>query len=252
MSENNKSYRIRTNVGSEYNGEIKLDVNLLQDYDEFEVLSLKIGTENLYKYHTANYGCIVGRVLANGGVGVPNVKISAFIPVEDIDTTDPVMSFLYPYSNTRDKNRDNIRYNLLTDTKIDDCHQNIGTFPNKRLVLDDDNVIEVYDKYYKFTTTTNGSGDYMLFGLPVGNNIIHSDLDLSDIGILSQKPRDMFYKGYTAKQFENASQFKKDTNLDNLTQVISQDSSVYVFPFWGVEKENEGQIIIFCNDKDVN
>ena len=47
MSENNKSYRIRTNVGSEYNGEIRLNVNLLQDYDELEVLSLKIGTENL-------------------------------------------------------------------------------------------------------------------------------------------------------------------------------------------------------------
>ena len=252
MSENNKSYRIRTNVGSEYNGEIRLNVNLLQDYDELEVLSLKIGTENLYKYHTANYGCIVGRVLANGGVGVPNVKISSFIPVEDIDTTDPIFSFLYPYSDTRDKNRDNIRYNLLTDAQIDNCHQAIGTFPNKRLVLDDNNVIEVYDKYYKFTTTTNGSGDYMLFGLPVGNNIIHSDLDLSDIGILSQKPRDLFYKGYTAKQFENASQFKKDTNLDNLTQVISQDSSVYVFPFWGDETENEGQIKIVRNDIDVN
>lgn len=252
MSENNKSYRIRTNVGSEYNGDIKLDVNLLQDFDEFEILSLKIGTENLYKYHTSNYGCVVGRVLANGGVGVPNVKISAFIPVEDIDTNDPIFSFLYPYTSTMDKNRDNIRYNLLTDTKIDDCHQNVGTFPNKRLVLDDNNVIEIYDKYYKFTTTTNGSGDYMLFGLPVGNNIIHSDLDLSDIGILSQKPRDLFYKGYTAKQFENASQFKKDTNLDNLTQVISQDSSVYVFPFWGDETENEGQIKIVRNDIDVN
>ena len=252
MSENNRSYRIRTNVGSEYNGELKLDLNLLQSYDEFEVLSLKIGTENLYRYHTSHYGCVVGRVLANGGVGVPNVKISAFIPVDDIDTADPVFSFLYPYSSTRDKNRDNIRYNLLTDTKLDDCHQNVGTFPNKRLVLDDNNVIEIYDKYYKFTTTTNGSGDYMLFGLPVGNNIIHSDLDLSDIGILSQKPRDLFYKGYTAKQFENASQFKKDTNLDNLTQVVSQDSSVYVFPFWGDETENEGQIKIVRNDIDVN
>ena len=252
MSENNESYRIRTNVGSEYNGDINLNVNLLQDYDEFEILSLKIDTENLYKYHTSHYGCIVGRVLANGGVGVPNVKISSFIPVEDIDTADPVFYFLYPYSSTNDKNRDEIRYNLLTDTKVDDCHQVIGTFPNKRLVLDDNNVIEIYDKYYKFTTTTNGSGDYMLFGLPVGNNIIHSDLDLSDIGILSQKPRDLFYKGYTAKQFENASQFKKDTNLNNLTQVISQDSSVYVFPFWGDETENEGQIKIVRHDIDVN
>lgn len=252
MSESNKSYRIRTNVGSANNGAINLDVNLLQDYDIFEILSLKIDTENLYHLHTSKYGCLVGRVVANGGVGVPNAKLSVFIEADSLDLNDPIFNYLYPYTNTRTKNRDNIRYNLLTDQKIDDCHQNIGTFPNKRLVLDDYNYIEIFDKYYKFTTTTNGSGDYMIFGLPVGNNIIHSDLDLSDIGILSQKPRDLFYKGYSATQFENASQFKKDTNLDNLTQVFSQDSSVYVYPFWGDETENADQIKITRSDVDIN
>lgn len=254
MSENNKSYRIRTNVGeSKTNSDyINLDVNLLQDYDLFEILSLKIGTENLYKFHTSKYGCIVGRVLANGGVGVPNAKISVFIKVENFDLNDSIISYLYPYTSTTTKNSDNIRYNTLTDKKIDDCHQNVGTFPNKRLVLDDDNVIEVYDKYYKYTTSTNGSGDYMIFGVPVGNNILHTDIDLSDIGVLSQKPRDLFYKGYTQTQFENSSMFKSSTDLDNLSQIISQDSSMYVYPFWGDEDENKEQIKITRNDIDVN
>ena len=211
MSESNRSYRIRTKVGSDNNGSLNIDLNLLQDYDLFEILSLKIDTKNLYKYQTSKYGCVVGRVLANGGVGVPNVKISAFIPIDEVDSNNPVYKYLYPYTSTRDRDSNDIRYNLLTDQKIDACHQNIGTFPNKRLVLDDSNILEVYDKYYIHTTTTNGSGDYMLFGVPVGNVIIHSDLDLSDIGFLSQKPRDLFYKGYNVNQFENPNKFKKDT-----------------------------------------
>ena len=39
-------------------------------------------------------------------------------------------------------------------------------------------------------------------GVPVGTHTIHMDLDLSDCGILSQRPRDFVYKGYTVEQFE--------------------------------------------------
>lgn len=249
---NNRTYRVHTEV----NKDKYLDINLLQDYDELNILSLKIRTENVYKLHTSKYGCLVGRVLANGGVGIPNVKLSVFISIDRGDMNDPVLYYLYPYTNVKSKNYDGIRYNLLPTSVDDKCHQDIGTFPNKRMVLDDNNVIEIYDKYYKYTTTTNESGDYMIFGLPTGNNIIHSELDLSDIGILSQKPRDLYYKGYNETQFENSNQFKKDTNLDNLTQVISQDDSVYVYSFWG-DNEIEGdgvdsQVKITRNDININ
>ena len=36
-------------------------------------------------------------------------------------------------------------------------------------------------------------------GVPVGAHTLHMDLDLSDCGILSQKPRDFVYKGYTKR-----------------------------------------------------
>lgn len=244
--ENNKSYRVRTNVGEDKH----INIQINEDYDILEILSLKIDTEGVYKLHTSKYGCVVGRVLANGGIGVPNAKVSIFIKAEDGSDENKILYSLYPYTTTSNKNEDGIRYNLLTDEQINDCHQAVGTLPNKRLVLDDSNVLEVFDKYYKFTTSTNNSGDYMIMGVPVGNQTIHMDVDLSDIGFLSQKPIDMMYKGYNGSQFENPQRFKKDANLNNLSQVISQTTNVYVNPFWG--DDEMGEISITRHDIDVD
>lgn len=232
MSENNLSYRIRTVVGNDnpdYVG--NLNVLLDQDYDTFEIMSLKIKSTDTYRLHNSNNGVIAGRVIANNGFGIPNAKISLFVEADASDNEE--LKHLYPYATTASKNSNKIRYNLLPDNKVDDCHQVVGTFPNKSYMLENDVLLEIYDKYYKYTTRTNNSGDYMLIGVPTGNHILHMDLDLSDCGILSQRPRDFVYKGYTIEQFENPNKFKTGTNLDNLSQIFSQDLSVTVNPFWG-------------------
>ena len=245
MSENNKSYRIRTEVGKDKSLYFKLD----QKFDIIEILSLKLRQEGLYRLHTSDYGVIVGRVLANNGFGIPNAKISVFIQISDDDVRRNEILGLYSYNTTRDKDMDGIRYNLLPNTPVNECHKAVGTFPSKTMVLDNEIVLEVYDKYYKYTTKTNESGDYMIFGVPTGNQTVHVDLDLSDIGLLSQRPRDFVYKGYTIEQFENANQFKSSTELTGLSQIFSQDSMVEVIPFWG--DDNEGLVGISRNDIDI-
>lgn len=222
-------YRIRTNVASDQ----VVRAKLTQDIDFLEILSLKIRQEDTYKLHVSNYGVIVGRVLANDAFGIPNAKVSVFIPLDEDDKVNSEITNLYPYTDIQTKDKDNRRYNLLPDESNDICYRVVGTFPNKRLVLDNGTEIEVFEKYWKYTTVTNKSGDYMIFGVPTGNHQVHVDVDLSDIGVLSQKPRDFMYKGYSITQFDNSSQFKESTNLDNLSQLLSQTSSVYVYPFWG-------------------
>ena len=222
-----KSYRIHTNISKD----TVLNVNMKQDFEFLEVLSLKLAQKDAYKIHSSNYGVIVGRVLANDAFGIPNAKVSIFIERDNSDTTE--IENIYPYNDVTTKDRKNIRYNLLPDYSDDECYRIVGTFPNKRLLLDDDTYLEVYEKYWKYTTVTNNAGDYMIFGIPTGSQQIHTDIDLSDIGILSQKPRDFLYKGYNMTEFDNANQFKSSTNLDNLRQIISQNKSVFVYPFWG-------------------
>ena len=232
MSEINKTFRIRTDIGEKLSSDyITLDANLVQDYDTFDILSVKINSVDTYKLHNANYGVVVGRVLANNGFGIPNAKLSIFIAADSDDGEK--LRELYPFSSTVAKDRNGVRYNLLPNEKVNDCHQVVGTFPNKRYALDNDVVLEVFDKYYKYTTRTNNAGDYLIMGVPVGAHTLHMDLDLSDCGILSQKPRDFVYKGYTIEQFENPSMFKEGTVYSNLSQIFTQDQIVNVQPFWG-------------------
>ena len=236
MSETNKTYRIRTEVGTNKN----ITVDLQQDYNTFEILSLQLNQEDTYRLQTVNYGVVVGRVLANDGFGVPNAKISVFIETDEAAFKNVVLAQLYPYTSTRDT-VDDVRYNLLPDEKVDVCHRPVGTFPSKTYLLDNDDVIEIFEKYYKYTTRTNNSGDFIICGVPTGNQTIHMDLDLSDCGVLSQKPRDFYYKGYNVEQFENPNQFKTSKNLDSLSQIFSQDQIVEVIPFWG--NRGQGQTI---------
>lgn len=241
-NEKNKSVRIRTQVGTDG----KLDVHLQRDVDLMQILSLNLKQSDAYLNKSSNYGVIVGRVLANDAFGVENVKVSVFIPINEEYHIKRIRS-LYPFRNVTNRNSiNNTRYNLLEDKVDDDCHANIGTFPNKRLLLDDNTYIEVFDKYYKYTTTTNKSGDYMIYGVPIGSQQVHIDADLSNIGILSQKPRDFYYKGYGQELFKNANQFKTSTNLDNLAQVLSQNKSLSVYPFWG-DEENDTIALTRCD-----
>lgn len=226
-----KKYRVKTNI----NSDTVLQVNMKQDFEMMEVLTMSMTQENAYRIHSSNYGVIVGRVLANDAFGIPNAKVSIFIPKEDGE--DSELASIYPYSSNQTRDKEGRRYNILPNEGDNDCYRVVGTFPNKTYLLDNDIQLEIYDKYWKYTTVTNQAGDYMLFGVPVGTQQIHIDIDLSDIGILSQKPRDFEYKGYNITQFDNASQFKSSMNLDNLVQIFSQDKSVYVHPFWG-DKEN--------------
>lgn len=241
----NKSYRLKYDSNNQID---HLTLKFEQSFDFLEVLSLKIRQEDVYKLYTSDYGVLVGRVLANDGFGIPNVKVSIFIQNNNtIDGTNE-KDIVYPYKTINTKDQKGIKFNLLPSNKVNKCHQNVGTFPSKSLLLDNNILIETFDEYYKFTTTTNASGDYMFFGVPVGSQELHIDVDLSDIGVLSQAPRDLGFKGTNLKQVDSPNKFKKSTNLESLPQIISQNTSVYIYPFWG--DNNEGEIAI--SKKNIN
>jgi hypothetical protein len=226
-----KSYRIRTTPGIDKN--IRIDIQ--QDFDLIEILSLKLKQEDVYTRFCADYGVVVGRVIANGGYGVPNVSISVFVPLTTEDENDIVISTLYPYKTVSDKNDEGYRYNLLPYVQEYGGHTPTGTFPDIEDVLNRKEVLEVYEKYYKYTVRTNESGDFMIVGVPLGIQTVVMDLDLSNIGCFSQRPSDLVRQGLGVESQFAGPNFRSSENLDSLPQIVNQAKDVEVASFWGEE-----------------
>ena len=223
------SVRIRTKVGVDTSLKVLID----QEFDYLEILSLKILQSDIYTRQCADYGVVVGRVSVNNGFGIPNAKVSVFIPLDSIDKDDPVISNIYPYSNLYDVNDDGYRYNLLPYKPSYSAHIPTGTFFTRKDVLLSPVLGEIYDKYYKYNAVTNSSGDYMIFGVPVGSHTIVVDIDLSDIGEFSLSPQDLIRMGRATETQVDGTKFRASTNLGELPQIVGFKRTIEIEPLWG-------------------
>jgi hypothetical protein len=223
------SYRIKTELGINKTINVQLD----QEFEFLEILSLKIQQTDVYTRSCADYGVLVGRVTANNGFGVPNARVSIFIPIEQVDESNPIITSIYPYKSPSDKNSDGYRYNLLPYTPSYSKHAATGTLPTKSDVLTGSTAVEIYDKYYRFTTKTNDSGDYMIMGVPLGEQTIVMDVDLSDIGEFSLTPQDLIRIGLATEAQVAGNQFRTSNDLNSLPQIINLTKSAEISPLWG-------------------
>lgn len=234
----NLSYRIRTEP---YSSDQQIKIKLDQHYDQFNILSLTLKPADTWANRCSNFGVVVGRVSANKGFGIPNAKVSIFIPLTAEDEYKPELVARYPYKTTSDK-KNGIRYNLLPSIKQSPTHTPVGDFPTKEQLLRDDLWLEIYQKYYRFTTRTNDAGDFMFYGVPNGTYIIHYDVDISDIGDVSVTPFELIAQGKPRESFDGPYKFKSSKDIDSLAQIVSTDKTITVQPFWGSKELCDVQV----------
>jgi hypothetical protein len=235
----NKTQRIYLNTGTTISDSY-IKVKLEQDVDTLEFLTLNLSSSDLYNSFNADYGVLVGRVLANNGVGVANAKISIFIPLDSTDAINPDILSIYPYTTPRDKNNDGKRYNLLPRVSklgqdgVARPKQAFGSFPIKEELLTNATYLEVYKKYYKYTALTNSSGDYMIYGVPIGTQTVHMSVDITDVGQYSMSAASMITDlGLSSNLFSSDGKLKSSSDLDDLPNIETQEITVEIIPFWG-------------------
>ena len=232
-----KSFRVRTQVGKDQN----LTFELKQDFDLLEILSLSLTQREVYTRMCADFGVVCGRVIVNGGFGIPNAKVSIFIPLDSIDKNNELVRQMYPFTQPFQKDDNGLRYNLLSKDPNFACHIPVGSFPKLNDILTQQEVEYVYKKYYKFTARTNDAGDFMIYGVPVGSQSIVMDVDLSDIGCFSMLPEDFKLKGTSESEFDGP-RFKSSVEIDSLPQIVNITKVINVNPFWGDKDECQASV----------
>jgi hypothetical protein len=257
-NKNHKSIRVKTDIGDKF-----INVNLDQTHESLDILSLKVFQKDLYRLFDADYGIIVGRVVGNNSVGIPNCRISVFVPFDEEAITEPTKlddiekiqsAALYTYESVYDRDVDGKIFNLLpkygknrnfngypdNDYAIGATPKTpVGTFPEKEEILANDSLAYIYDKYYKYTTVTNESGDYILV-VPANRTFtINMSCDITDIGKFSTTPPLLKLQGYPDTFFKNNNTVINDElTLEALPNIEIQNIPITVKPLWSQDSEN--------------
>ena len=247
-----------------------IQFNLEQEFDNLEILSLKITNSDAYTRQCSNFGVIVGRVMLNSGFGVQNAKVSIFIPLKDEDKDRPEILELYPFETVNDTYPNGVRYNLFPRVKNErnPSHKAIGNFPHESDFTNYPQYLEVMEKYYKYTTTTNESGDFMIFGVPTGQHDIIMDFDVFDTKSFELTANDLVEQISLNNNIEelrslllsnsidaqeqtinrnkvpnfiylgnNNFEVEVKTNIDEMPNIFHQVKQITVSPFWGDEDQ---------------
>ena len=252
--------------------QFKLDSN----FQFLDFLSLRLAETDAYRLFRSDYGVVAGRIIGNEGIGIPNCRISLFVPRRPFELIDgnevlrtdleaQLVDGMYPYNAVTDEDSQGRRYNILPSAPRNRGFNGfpgnslgigatpkvpVGSFSEKEDILTNSSLFSVYDKYYRYTTTTNEAGDYMLFGVPTGSHILHMDCDLTDIGRWSLSPLLMNQTmGYPKDLFdEDGTAILPSTDLGILPNIQSQNISVLVKPLWSQEPDQEKLIGITRQD----
>jgi hypothetical protein len=73
----------------------------------------------------------------------------------------------------------------------------------------------------------------MIMGVPLGNQTVVMDADLSDIGEFSLTPQDLIRMGLATENQFNGNGFKASPDLNSLPQIINLQANIDVSPLFG-------------------
>jgi len=240
-------------------------INLEEDFDNLEILSLKISSTDIYTKTSSDFGTIVGRVQTSNGYGLENAKISIFVPITVEDKERPEITELYPFETINDQFPNGVRYNLLPRVRNQNpSHRAVGNLPVINDLTHYPQYLEIMEKYYKYTVTTNKSGDYMIFGVPVGSHNIMMDFDIFDTSSMEVTANDIVESVSEYKNIksvaeatgtpDNTDPFKVPkfiysgndtfnvevkTNINEMPNIFNEIKQVNVSPFWGDDEEHD-------------
>lgn len=260
MSE--KNIRIPLDLNSD---EQQVRIKLEQDFDSLDVLSLKITSQDVYPKSCSTFGVVIGRVSLNQGFGVQNAKVSVFIPITEDDKLRNEIVELYPFESINDTYPNGVRYNLLPRVRNENnpSHRAVGNFPHITDFVHYPQYVEIMEKYYKYTTTTNDAGDFMIYGVPVGSHNIIMDFDVFDTTSMDLTANDLVEQTTMSGSIEsltalinssadeteetinankvpnfiylgnNNYEVDVKVNIDEMPNIFHENKQIIVSPFWG-------------------
>lgn len=197
-------------------------VTMHRSFDSLDTLKIYNNAINSFPEQESDTGIVFGKLIANQNVldengnriQIPlrNVSIGIFNPTNE-----------FPDSSTIDPNGNRQTYTLRESATLGE-YFNSQSFDYDRQFLRSGSIFSAVPEEYRYITKTNEEGEFVLYDVPVGSQLLVYEIDL-------------FKQGLTRDEIQlNRFPFPptQDFTYDNLPSLVLDRLPIDVVPAWGL------------------
>lgn len=212
-----------------------VNVKLNRTFDTLDTLNIYNNLVNSMPTQESDTGVVFGQLLARqkikdtegNNINIPlrNVPIGVFNSSED-----------FPSSTSTNINGDRLFLNIK-ENSIPDEYFNIESFDSDASYLRSASQFTNVPDQYKHITTTNDNGEFIIYDVPIGNQIVVFEVDLFKQGLTKDEIALNFFP-FPASE---------ESQLDTIPNFSFKQFPVNVVPAWGTIQTGYTELDIVVN-----
>ena len=199
-----------------------VDLKLERSYNSLDTLKIYNNLINSFPEQESPTGVVFGRLTAiqkiknengeNLRIPLQNVPLGVFNPSDD-----------YPQIFSTDDNGDRLTLNIKESSVPSDYFDNISYYTDYDNYLRSAESFSGVPAQYKYITKTNENGEFILYDIPVGQQVVVFEVDLFKQGLTKDEIALNFFPFPPTE----------DPNIDTIPSFAYKQFPIDVVPAWG-------------------
>lgn len=209
-----------------------LNIDLHRNYESIDTLNIYNNLVNGLPTQESDTGVVFGKLIANQKVTDKNGNVVK-IPLSNVPVGIFQPSEEFPTITSTDSNGNRIQMNFLnTESEIpSEFEYQLANTPNIQSrsaefdapFLLNSEAFENIPEHYKIISKTNENGEFILYNVPTGTQVLFFEVDLLKQGLTKEEVALNFFP-YTSVS---------NPNVDNIPHLFFRQFPIDVVPAWG-------------------
>lgn len=212
-----------------------VNIKMERSFNSLDTLKIYNNLLNSIPTQEAKTGVVFGSLTASQQITDEN-GLTVKIPLRNVPVGIFNKSETFPSVTSLDENGNRITLNL-TQTSTLSSYFNTESFENDSQYLQNGSGFTSVPDQYKYVTFTNENGEFILYDVPVGEQVLMFEVDLFRQGLTKDEIQHNFFPFPV----------NENPNIDNIPSFFFRQVPIDVFPAWGTSQTGYTEVDVNVN-----
>ena len=212
-----------------------VNIKMERSFNSLDTLKVYNNLINSIPTQEAKTGVVFGSLTASQQITDEN-GLTVKIPLRNVPVGIFKKSETFPATTSLDDDGNRISLNLTQSSPLA-AYFNTESFDNDLLYLQNGSAFTSVPDQYKYVTFTNENGEFIIYDVPIGEQVLMFEVDLFKQGLTKDEIQHNFFPFPV----------NENPNIDNIPSFFFRQVPIDVFPAWGTSQTGYTEVDVNVN-----